>query len=97
MDQDFLTTAKAALQTRLEGHDFKQSVSLRIKDIGNLFIFGAQAEISDERADCAIISNRDTLQKILDGELHPMKAILFGKMKVAGDVKTAAQFGTLFG
>ena len=94
---DFLTTATEALNARLTGHDFTKTVSLRIKEWGNIVISGAQAEISDARADCAVISDRDTLEKILAGELHPMKAILFGKMKIAGDAKTAAKFGSLFG
>lgn len=97
MTDTFLETARTALIERLKGHDFDTTVSLRIKDIGNLLISGDRAEISDDRAGCAIISDRATLEKILDGTLHPMKAILFGKMKVAGDMKTAAKFGGLFG
>lgn len=97
MADNFLDTARSALLERLVGHDFAKSVSLRIKDVGNIVIEGHGAEISDARADCAILSDRSTLEKILAGDLHPMKAILFGKMKVTGDVATAAKFGNLFG
>ncbi|GAA3875481.1 SCP2 sterol-binding domain-containing protein [Celeribacter arenosi] len=93
----FLETACVALNERLKGHTFEKTVSLRIKEVGNIFISGSDAVVSDERADSAVISDQVTLQKILNGDLHPMKAILFGKMKIAGDAKTAAKFGSLFG
>ena len=93
----FLETACVALNERLKGQNFEKTVSLRIKETGNIFISGSDAVVSDERADSAVISDQVTLQKILDGGLHPMKAILFGKMKIAGDAKTAAKFGSLFG
>ena len=96
MADNFLDPARSALLERLVGHDFVKSVSLRIKDRGNIVIAGHDAEISDARADCAILSDQATLEKILAGNLHPMKAILTGKMKVTGDVGTAAKFGSLF-
>lgn len=97
MTTDFLTIAKQALAERLIGEDFEKSVSLRIKEIGNLIIKGDTAEISDDRADCAIIADQPTFEKILKGELNPMKAAMFGKLKIAGDAKTAMKFGGLFG
>nr|WP_321509591.1 SCP2 sterol-binding domain-containing protein [uncultured Celeribacter sp.] len=97
MTHPFLETAQAALAERLKSENFEKSVSLRIKDIGNLKIFGSQAEISDDRADCAIIADQPTFEKILDGKLNPMKAAMFGKLKISGDAKTAMKFGGLFG
>ncbi|TNE66319.1 MAG: SCP2 sterol-binding domain-containing protein [Rhodobacteraceae bacterium] len=97
MTKDFLDIAQAALTERLKGENFEKSVSLRIKEIGNLIIRGDTAEISDDRADCAIIADQPTFEKILAGQLNPIKAAMFGKLKIAGDAKTALKFGNLFG
>jgi putative sterol carrier protein len=93
---DFLSTAKDALLERLAGEDFVKSVSLRIKDIGNIVISGCDARISDDHADCAIFSSQETLTQIMEGTLNPMKAVMFGKLKVKGDAATAMKFGSLF-
>ncbi|MEJ2021854.1 MAG: SCP2 sterol-binding domain-containing protein [Maritimibacter sp.] len=97
MDTAFLTLAQSALTERLKDAFFEKSVSLRIKDVGNLLIIGSEASISDARADCAVIADQETFEKILAGTLHPMKAVLFSKLKITGDAKTAMQFGALFG
>ena len=97
MTHPFLEIAKAALLQRLESENFEKSVSLRIKDVGNLVIFGQGVEISDARADCAIMADQESFEKILAGTLNPMKAALFGKLKIAGDAKTAMKFGAMFG
>lgn len=94
---DFLNTAKDALLTRLTGEVFEKSVSLRIKDIGNIVISGSDARICDDQADCAIFSSEETLTQIMQGTLNPMKAVMFGKLKVKGDAATAMKFGNLFG
>lgn len=94
---DFLNTAKDVLISKLAGEDFVKSVSLRIKDIGNIVISGSEAHISDDQADCAIFSSQETLTQIMDGTLNPMKAVMFGKLKVKGDAATAMKFGNLFG
>jgi putative sterol carrier protein len=94
---DFLTLAKDALLIRLQTENFEKSVSLRIKDIGNIIIFGSDAQVSDDQADCAIFSSEETLTQILAGTLNPMKAVMFGKLKVKGDAATAMKFGSLFG
>lgn len=47
MTHPFLETAKATLLGRLETENFEKSVSLRIKDVGNLMILGHGVEISD--------------------------------------------------
>ncbi|MEN8832547.1 MAG: SCP2 sterol-binding domain-containing protein [Pacificibacter sp.] len=93
---DFLTTANDDLLRRLVGEDFTKSVSLRIKDIGNIFISGSEARVSDDQADCAIFSSEETLTDIMNGALNPMKAVMFGKLKVKGDAATAMKFGNLF-
>jgi putative sterol carrier protein len=94
---DFLKTAKDALFGRLVGEDFEKTVSLRIADVGNLFISGCSVEVSDTQADCAIFASEQTLTEIMDGSLNPMKAVMFGKLKVKGDAASAMKFGNLFG
>jgi putative sterol carrier protein len=93
---DFLQTAHEALNTRLVGQDFEKTVSLRIENIGNVFISGDVAEVSDAQADCAIFASEETLANILEGSLSPMKAVMFGKLKVKGDAASAMKFGNLF-
>ncbi|WP_417257292.1 SCP2 sterol-binding domain-containing protein [Celeribacter sp.] len=97
MSDPFLDMAKTELLARLKEVNFETSVSMRIKDVGNIFILGHDATISDDRADAAVIASQETFTKILHGTLHPMKAVMFGKLKIAGDAKTAMKFGSLFG
>ena len=96
MTTSFLDQASAVLRGKLQTEYFEKSVSLRIKDVGNLIIFQDTVTPSDDKADCAIIADQETFEKILNGTLNPMKAAKFGKLKIAGDAKTAIQFGALF-
>ena len=97
MTDPFLDMATAELLTRLKDAEFEKSVSMRVSDVGNIFILGHDAQVSDARADAAVIASQETFTKILHGELHPMKAVMFGKLKIVGDAKTAMKFGSLFG
>ncbi|WP_417242816.1 SCP2 sterol-binding domain-containing protein [Celeribacter sp.] len=97
MSDPFLDMARTELLERLKAVGFEKSVSMRVTDIGNIYILGHDAQISDERADAAVIASQETFTKILHGTLHPMKAVMFGKLKIAGDAKTAMKFGSLFG
>ena len=97
MSEPFLERALVILAEHLTTENFEKSVSLRVKDVGNILISGQSAVISDERADCAVIASEETFEKILCGDLNPMKAAMFGKLKIAGDAKAAIKFGSLFG
>lgn len=97
MADDFLTFAQNALIELLKTENFEKSVSLRIKDVGNIVISGQSADISDARADCAVIATEDVFTNIFNGTQNPMKAVMFGKLKITGDAKTAMKFGNLFG
>lgn len=44
---------------------------------------------------CAITMKPDNFVKLLDGELDPIKAFTFGKLKVDGDVGKALEFSKL--
>lgn len=97
MTHEFLHEARDTLMSLLETENFEKSVSLRIKEVGNIVISGQSAEISDAKADCAVIATQAVFTDILNRKLHPMKAVMFGKLKIAGDAKTAMKFGSLFG
>lgn len=96
MTQVFIQTVLAALNDRLAAQPLDKTVSLRIRDIGNIRIERDTATVSDEHADCAIIADQATFQKILDGQINPIKAAMFGKLGIKGDAGTALAFGKLF-
>ncbi len=48
---------------------------------------------SGDAADCTISTKEDTFQGLLDGKVNVMTAVLFGKIKVAGDKGLAAKLG----
>ncbi len=97
MSEPFLERALVILAEHLATENFEKSVSLRVKDVGNIVISGQTAVMSDDRADCAVIATEETFEKILSGALNPMKAAMLGQLKIAGDAKAAMKFGSLFG
>ena len=97
MNDPFLERMLDDLNGRLAGQGLDVSVSLRVAETGNILISGQVAEISDARADCAVIGDADTFAAVMDGTLSPMKAVMFGKLKIAGDAGAAMKFGGLFG
>ncbi|WP_234736054.1 SCP2 sterol-binding domain-containing protein [Tellurirhabdus bombi] len=66
-------------------------------DQGAVYIDGKQipnvVSNEDKAADCEIKVTVDNLQKMSSGELNPMSAFMFGKLKVKGDMAVAMKIG----
>lgn len=51
---------------------------------------------TDQAADCTIGIDADDLNKLMNGDLNPMTAFMFGKLKVSGDMGVAMKLQSLF-
>ncbi|MBP6385700.1 MAG: SCP2 sterol-binding domain-containing protein [Pseudarcicella sp.] len=74
------------------------SSSIKFKtDEGSIFLSPTGlVSNSDEDADCTISVDMDDLDKLMKGELNPMTAVMFGKIKISGDMSVAMQLKNLF-
>ncbi len=97
MGEDILAGLLEALNLKLQHEPMAKSVSLRVQGAGNILVAGTRALRSDERADCALIGTPETFLGILEGRTGPLKAVMTGRLKVAGDAAAAMAFGRLFG
>jgi len=70
-------------------------------DQGVVYIDGRQVPNQvtneDKDADCTLSVTIDDLQKMGTGELNPMTAFMFGKLKVKGDMGVAMKIGQKLG
>ena len=70
-------------------------------DQGIVYIDGKQVpnQVSneDKEADCTLQVKLDDLRKMKTGELNPMTAFMFGKLKVKGDMSVAMRIGQKLG
>jgi putative sterol carrier protein len=66
-------------------------------DNGNILI-GKDGVVtnSDDAADCTISVSMSDLQGLMTGDLNPMTAFMFGKIKVSGDMGVAMKLKDLF-
>lgn len=66
-------------------------------DAGNIFI-SADGKVSndDSEADCTIKVDNDDLRDLINGDLNPMSAFMFGKLKISGDMTVAMKLQSLF-
>lgn len=66
-------------------------------DEGNIFIAqDGQVSNADDTADCTIKVNLKDLQGLMTGDLNPMTAMMFGKLKISGDMGVAMKLQSLF-
>lgn len=49
----------------------------------------------DKEADCTVITSIDTLEKLKNGEMNPMMAVMGGKVKIKGDMGLAMKLQSL--
>ncbi|MGB0375959.1 MAG: SCP2 sterol-binding domain-containing protein [Flavobacteriaceae bacterium] len=52
---------------------------------------------TDGEADCTISLSVDVLQKLRDGDLNPMMAVMGGQIKISGDMGLAMKVQSLMG
>ena len=66
-------------------------------DAGNILIAADGAvSNSDGDADCTIGVDASDLAALMSGDLNPMSAFMFGKLKVSGDMSVAMKLQSLF-
>jgi len=71
--------------------------------VGEDFIYidgtGEANDVSteDKDADCLIIASLEDFQKIMDGEMNSMMAVMMGKMKIKGDMGVAMKLQSIVG
>lgn len=51
----------------------------------------------DQEADCTITVSREVLEKLRDGALNPMMAVMGGQVKIGGDMGLAMKVQSLLG
>ncbi len=51
----------------------------------------------DKEADCSITVSQEVLEKLRDGELNPMMAVMGGQIKIGGDMGLAMKVQSLLG
>ncbi len=70
-------------------------------DLGMVFIDGTQSPVvvsnDDLPADCVLEVTVSDLAKMASGDLNPMQAFMFGKLKVKGDMSVAMKMSQLMG
>ena len=52
---------------------------------------------SDDAADCTISLTAEVLQKLRDGDINPMMAVIGGQIKISGDMGLAMKVQSLMG
>ena len=52
---------------------------------------------SEDAADCTISLTAEVLQKLRDGEINPMMAVIGGQIKISGDMGLAMKVQSLMG
>ncbi|MEA5406032.1 SCP2 sterol-binding domain-containing protein [Arcicella sp. DC2W] len=66
-------------------------------DVGSIFISGdGKVSNADDAADCTISVSLKDLQGLMSGDLNPMTAMMFGKLKISGDMGIAMKLKDLF-
>ena len=53
--------------------------------------------MSDDEADCTIEVSQEILEKLRDGEINPMMAVMGGQIKITGDMGLAMKVQSLIG
>ena len=54
-------------------------------------------EANDGEADCTITLTAEVLQKLRDGDINPMMAVMGGQIKISGDMGLAMKVQSLMG
>ena len=54
-------------------------------------------QASDSEADCTISLTAEVLEKLRDGDINPMMAVMGGQIKISGDMGLAMKVQSLMG
>lgn len=85
------------VKTMAAGKDGLGSSIKFATDEGNIYLDadGAVSE-SDADADCTVSVSLSDFNQLMSGDLNPMTAFMFGKIKVSGDMGVAMKLQSLF-
>ncbi|QPM91459.1 SCP2 sterol-binding domain-containing protein [Pseudooceanicola algae] len=92
-----LEEIRAKIQRGLDKKPIEDSLKFDCGTEGAISIHGGTARLADDPADCTIHISRENLAKLMMGDLNPLTAFTFGKIKVSGDMAIAMKLGKLLG
>ena len=87
----------AKIARGLEKRPVEDSFKFDCGEDGAITIRDGGVVLADEPADCTIHISRANLVKLMAGDLNPMTAFAFGKIKVSGDMGLAMKLGKVLG
>tara|TARA_B110000238_G_scaffold184001_1_gene210988 strand:- start:270 stop:551 length:282 start_codon:yes stop_codon:yes gene_type:complete len=76
------------------------TLKFEVDGIGILIDGSGDANIvkaSEDAADCTISLTAEVLQKLRDGDINPMMAVMGGQIKISGDMGLAMKVQSLMG
>lgn len=83
------------MRKRLGEQSIKQTVKYDCGDDGVIFVEGSQIDANDRNADCTLTISRENVANLLNGDLHPMTAMMTGKLKISGSKVAAMKLGAI--
>jgi len=100
--EKFNTRVATDAQLRRDLEGVEKTVVLDLKD-GTKYHFtlkdarvGGILDGGADRADVTIVSDRQTVEGLLSGDIGPFKAYATGKLKVKGDIEDLLRFRKFF-
>ncbi len=72
------------------------SIKFATEDGNILLSADGQVSNSDDAADCTIAVSQSDLEGLISGDLNPMTAFMFGKLKITGEMSVAMKLQSLF-
>ena len=92
---DVITTAVAALNTKIGSDGFDGSAKFVIQGEGAVMVDSDGARAGDEDADVTLTADAETFEAMMSGDQDPTAAFMTGKLSVDGDMGLAMKLGSL--
>ena len=83
------------MRNRIGQDGIKQTVKYDCGEDGVIFVEGSDIDRTDRDADCTLTISRENVVNLLKGDLHPLTAMMTGKLKVSGAKGAAMKLGAL--
>lgn len=94
-----LATLTEEIQQIAERHDLGALVKFDLGDAGVIYIDGKQhppvVDNEDREADVTLQVSEKNLEKLLDGSLNAMTAVMMKKIKIEGNMGLAMKLGQM--
>ncbi|NIZ09641.1 SCP2 sterol-binding domain-containing protein [Pseudooceanicola sp. HF7] len=87
----------AKIARGLERRTLENSVKFDCGADGAITVSDGAVQLADAPADCTVHISRKNLVKLMAGDLNPMTAFAFGKIKISGDMSVAMKLGKVLG